>query len=181
MPGFIECEDADVLGALNRMISAVEDPGPAFKSIGETLLASTRGRFETETAPDGTRWRANADLTLRRFLDARSSNRTKSGGISDKGMARLGSKKILQGRSGDLLDELFWEVGEDYGLLGSTTKYAGTQHYGANQGQFGRDQRNHPVPWGDIPARPIFGVSEEDKRDILDILSDYCLRAINGT
>lgn len=180
MATFIEYDDSDVLAALNRLIAAVEDPTPAFKGIGETLLGSTKRRFDTETAPDGSHWAPNADLTLMRFLNARGSNWTKGGGLSAKGMARLGSKKILQGHSGDLRNELFWNAGSDYVFLGSPMPYAATQHFGAHQGQFGSDSRNHPLPWGDIPARPIFGVSEEDKGDILGILNDHYAAAIGG-
>lgn len=180
MSTFIEYDDSDVRAALNRLIAAAGDPSPAFKTIGETLLASTKRRFDTETGPDGARWRANADSTLLGYLNKRDSNWNKKGGLSAKGMARLGAKKILQGHSGDLRNELFWEVGQDYMLLGSPMKYAATQHFGASQGQFGRDKRNHPIPWGNIPARPIFGVSAEDKRDILDILNDHYARAIGG-
>jgi len=29
-----------------------------------------------------------------------------------------------------------------------------------------------PIPWGDIPARPFLGLSDEDRSGILDIVSE---------
>ena len=176
----IEVNDADIRAAFNRLLATVENPEAAMKVVGETWLANTKRRFDTETGPDGVRWQANSALTLQRFLGYRKSNFGKKGGLSAKGMARIGAKKILQGHSGDLRNTLFFDAGPDFVLLASPMIYSATQQFGAAQGKFGTDSRNHPIPWGDIPARPFLGASEEDKADILGIFNDFLSRAIDG-
>jgi phage virion morphogenesis protein len=38
------------------LFARVSDPRPALREIGERMVASTVHNFETETAPDGTKW-----------------------------------------------------------------------------------------------------------------------------
>jgi phage virion morphogenesis protein len=52
----IEVNDRPVLAALERLFARMEDPAPALRDIGETLLNSHRRRFEEGIAPDGTPW-----------------------------------------------------------------------------------------------------------------------------
>lgn len=47
---------------------------------------------------------------------------------------------------------------------------AGTLHYGAKQGAFGRTRRNGPIPRGNIPARPIMVLRPEAVDKILAAL-----------
>ena len=68
----------------------------------------------------------------------------------------------------------------DQVTLSTNVEYAVVQQFGAKQGAFGRDKRNHPLPWGDIPARPFLGFSDRDKADILAILSEYLDNAAKG-
>jgi len=39
--------------------------------------------------------------------------------------------------------------------------------------QFGGTKSEFPNLWGDIPARPFLGISEDDKTDILTILERH--------
>lgn len=41
--------------------------------------------------------------------------------------------------------------------------------------QFGGTKAQFPHLWGDIPARPYIGFSEDDKQNTLDLASDYLL------
>lgn len=47
---------AEVKAAFERLEAALTDLTPAFQDIGEALLNSTRERFNTQTAPDGSPW-----------------------------------------------------------------------------------------------------------------------------
>ncbi|MDX8377214.1 MAG: phage virion morphogenesis protein, partial [Mariprofundales bacterium] len=58
--------------------------------------------------------------------------------------------------------------------FGSNAIYAATHQFGADKGAFGSG-----VPWGDIPARPFLGFSDNDKDDIIDIIYDHILQAMN--
>ena len=70
--------------------------------------------------------------------------------------------------------------GTDAVGIGSAMVYAGTFHYGAKSGEFGfgvYSTRNgsFPLPWGDIPARPFLGASEDDKANIVRLVQSYLL------
>ena len=54
----IDINDAEIQAALNQLAAKLGDLTPFFKDVGETLLNSTRERFRTQTAPDGTAWAA---------------------------------------------------------------------------------------------------------------------------
>ena len=62
----IEVDDAEVRAALNSLADAGGNLGTAFRVIGEYLLASTRDRFTTQAAPDGTPWAPLSDAWRRR-------------------------------------------------------------------------------------------------------------------
>jgi phage virion morphogenesis protein len=54
----IEVDDAELKAALEQLAAKVRDLTPFFNDVGETLLNSTRERFRSQTAPDGTPWAA---------------------------------------------------------------------------------------------------------------------------
>ena len=49
-------DDRNMQAGLARLLERVSDPRPALREIGERMVASTIHNFETETAPDGTKW-----------------------------------------------------------------------------------------------------------------------------
>lgn len=169
----IEYEDREVLDYLNMLAVRIDDMTPAMHDIGQNLSETTQRRFDTSTSPDGDPWAPNTEVTILEYLGLYKSSFKKDGGESAKGVARRGSKKPLIGDTGSLFSTIFHDAGRDFAVIGSPMEYAITQQFGARQGQYGRDRRNHPIPWGDIPARPFLGASEEDKRSILDIVQGY--------
>ncbi len=52
----VKIDSKAVLAAMGRLSKAAADPRPALLAIGESLVVSTKKRFETSTAPDGIRW-----------------------------------------------------------------------------------------------------------------------------
>ena len=77
-------------------------------------------------------------------------------GLSPVTLARRahGGGAILQD-SGELKGSIKASHTVDTATVGSNLKYAPTHQFGARQGEFGRSDRNTPLPWGDIPARPF--------------------------
>jgi phage gpG-like protein len=55
-------------------------------------------------------------------------------------------------------------------LVGSNKEYAAMQQFGGTKAQF-------PHLWGDIPARPFMGVSDDDERELLALVHDHLLDA----
>lgn len=169
----IEIDDREVLAVFHELARRVDDLSPALKAIGEDMAESTKQRFATSRGPDGQTWPANSDVTLQRYLGLFSGTRKKDGSLSKKGAARAGSKKPLIGESKSLSTTINYQVvdGGRTLLVGSPEKYAAVQQFGAAAREFGK------APWGDIPARPFLGVSDEDKRNIMDILNGYFAKA----
>lgn len=77
-------------------------------------------------------------------------------GLSPVTLARRahGGGAILQD-SGELKGSIKATHTNDTATIGTNLVYAPTHQFGARQGEFGRSDRNTPLPWGDIPARPF--------------------------
>ena len=132
-----------VTDALNRLDKAAANPRAAYLAIGEKLVVSTKRRFETSTAPDGTRWAPNKPSTLKK---------------------KKGNKPLIG--NGLLAQQIFYDYDEKGLFIRSPMEYAAMQHFGGMKSQF-------PNLWGDIPAREFLGVSDEDEKMILNTVSDY--------
>jgi len=59
----MEIDDHEVLAALARMQERVGNMRPLLAEIGEDMTASTKKRFDTTTAPDGSPWLLNSVLS----------------------------------------------------------------------------------------------------------------------
>lgn len=162
----ITVDDAEVLAALVRLRSRTSNLGPVLMAIGEDLVASTRQRFATATAPDGTPWAANSEVTISRYLGLTKGNYKKDGSLSKKGEARAASKKPLTGESKQLGQQIHYRVEGNVLEVGSAMEYAAMQQFGGTKAQF-------PHLWGDIPARPFLGISAADRATIEETISDY--------
>jgi phage virion morphogenesis protein len=75
-------------------------------------------------------------------------------------------RRPLRGPTGDLFDQISTKFGSDHVEIGSSMVYAGMMQFGGTKAQF-------PHLWGDIPARPFLGVSEEDRSGILATVEEW--------
>jgi phage virion morphogenesis protein len=149
MTASIEVDDDDIRGALQRLLSATGDVSPALANIGEILVPSTRRRFSSKTGPDGERWDDNSEVTI----------------------ARKGRNNPLV-EHGDLLRQIAYQLaGSDTLEVFNTLPYAAMQQFGGTKEEF-------PWLWDDIPARPFFGISEDDKDAILDEIQAHIEAAL---
>ena len=149
----------EVLDVLEQVLKRVSDLSEPMASIAAVLESASEQAFSDEADPaTGENWTALSDLTL-------ALRPQRQGGM------------ILQD-STSLASSVTTEAGADFAQIGTNVPYATTMFFGANQGAFGKNSRGHPLPWGDIPARPYLGVGDEDKADILDILEAEILSAL---
>lgn len=170
----ITVDDVEVIAALNHIIAIGERPRPLLLAIGESLEFSTKRRFETSTAPDGSSWAPNAESTFLSYLGAFKGSTTKKGKLSKKGIERAINKKPLIGETRSLSSNITYQlIGDDTLEVGSPQVYAGTQQFGAKKGEFGKTRRGASIPWGDIPAREFLGLSADDRRTVLDIVQQF--------
>jgi len=161
----IRIDDREVQLAFNRLIQAGEDLSPAMRAIGEHMVNTTRERFRDEKAPDGTPWAPLSEVTLKR--------------------KKRNVDKILTER-GYLSGTIAYREGPDFVEIGSSRIYASTHQFGAAKGEFGGVRTSlpgrsffQPIPWGDIPARPFLGVSDEDSAAIADAVLDHIDQAFS--
>ena len=145
----ISIDDSQVNNAIARLIQAGADLTPVLGDIGEHLLNTTRQRFDDEEAPDGSKWAPLSEVT--------------------KSRKKRNVDKILTQR-GYLRGALNRQVTGNELLVGSPRIYASTHQFGAKKGAFGQTRRGALIPWGDIPARPFLGLSDDDRTEIQNIL-----------
>ena len=170
----VTIDNASVLAALSQLRDRVDNPAPALSKIGERLTESTQARFNTSTGPDGQRWAPNSQATILDYLrgpkDAPRSGiyGKKTGKITAKGAGYAMNKKPLVA-SGVLQDSIDWQLsGREAVIIGTDrfTEPPGGWDAGAAVHQFGSKN-------GKIPARPFLGVSADDERTILEILTAH--------
>lgn len=174
----ITIDETHTLEAINRLVARMGDMTPAMQSIGEYLLGTTKRRFATSTSPDGVRWAPNAETTYLRMIERASGAVRKDGRVNAKGAGLAINKKPLIGESRSLSTQIAPQATRDSVSVGSPMIYAATQQFGAAKGAFGKDRRNHPIPWGDIPARPFIGLSDTDGDQVLTIVAEWLSQAL---
>lgn len=183
----VELDDARVLAVLDRIAAGVSDPTPLLKAWGEDLAESTKQRFASSTAPDGSAWPTNSQATFEAYLAklsgsySKEGKRTgtkkgylnKDGRLAAKGITAVTGKKPLIGLGKSLSTAIYYRVDGDTLYVGSPQVYAAMQQFGGSQAKF-------PNLWGDIPARPFLGLSDQDVVNIEKTAVDYLSDLANG-
>jgi phage virion morphogenesis protein len=144
----ITLDTAAVRRSLENLQRAAGNLEPAFKDIGEHLINTTRQRFETKKAPDGTAWARNSAATEK----------------------RKGADNPLIGETRELSTSISKDVRPTVLEVGSALEYAAMQQFGGTKDEF-------PNLWGDIPARPFLGLSDDDEEEVLALAMDHLRRA----
>lgn len=182
----LEFDYKDALTAINKVAAATGDTAPLLRSMGEYLIIVHIIRFDSQTAPDGTKWQALSP----RYLKQKKKNKD----------------KILT-LDGYLKNTKRYQVNDGELIFGSNRPYAAIQHFGgeikkqARAGQvFFKQNKNgsvgkqfvkkkqsnfaqdveigaHVVK---IPARPWLGTSTADNIELTNIALRYMERVINA-
>lgn len=153
----IQYRSEAVKKALARLKAGAGNMLPAFRDIGEFLIASTRARFKQGAAPDGSAWRPKSQTTIDAY-------RARGDGVLTRPL--IGPTKRLS-------SEISYRARGDGVSVGSSLIYAAVQQFGAAKGAFGKSPRGAPIPWGRIPARPYLGLSRDDERNVVEIIEDH--------
>lgn len=148
---------APITQALREAQERLADMTPLYRSIGDALVDSTEDRFMAAITPDGRAWAPKRPSTIERYAR----------------MGQRGLTKPLLGPSGRLSNEIVKSYSRTEVEVGSNLEYSGVMQEGAAKGQFGADRRGRPIPWGNIPARVWLGLSDEDERNIVDIVDEH--------
>lgn len=145
---------------LSGLVAALNDPSPLLKEISEAVvLRSTRERFKTQTAPDGTAWAALQPWYQKE--KQRNKNRI------------LTLNGYLRGR-------MTWQfVGDRTVEIGSNLPYAAVHQFGATIKPRAAKVlmfRGHVAKSVTIPARPYLGLSDEDRSEIVERTLEWLQR-----
>ena len=164
----IRVQDQEVSRLLNRALRRSQDLTPAMRKVSGVLASAVDDAFELMRDP----------LTLNRWPDLTAT--TKS--LRRQPRSRRGRTIPSSGPpyrilidTAILVNSFTTEHGKDFALVGTNVKYAPTHQYGAAKGKFGSDRYGRSIPWGNVPARPFLGVTEDDLEEIRDILRRYIL------
>lgn len=145
--------------SLTRLIDLGQDLTPVSRGIAGVLADIPERAFAAQANPEtGEAWEALSPVTIKR---------------------RGSATPILQ-VSGQLAGSVQSDYGRDFARVSINKEYATTMFFGAKQGEFGRTARGGPIPWGDIPGRPFFGLSNTDEEEIMEIVKNAVQRALGS-
>ncbi len=181
----IKINDQEILQKIQRLQHTGSDLKSAMEDIGEYIVRSTKKRFSEGKAPDGTPWKPNTEATILAFLSRRAGGSTrrrgekagnyynKDGRLNKRGAGVVMGKKPLIGESKRLGTGIHYRADANSVAVGSSLEQAAVMQFGAKKGEFGRTSRGASIPFGDIPARPYLGLSDDDKSKVMEILQEH--------
>lgn len=146
---------------LGDLVHAFSDLKPLMEGIGITLESATIDRFDTETAPDGKRWKPS----LRAKVEGGKT-------LTDRGLLRQSVHSV---------------AGSDNVEVGTNLIYAGVHQFGATIRAKTAAGLRFRLPGGlgyrrvmevEIPARPFLGLSRDDESEVLAQIEDYAAAAV---
>jgi phage virion morphogenesis protein len=161
----VQIDDREVKRLLQDLIIRGGDLQDPLRRIGESIQEMVDLSFTTQQSPEGSPWAPLTALTLSRRRD---------GGIG--GVSILRDTGLLAGSY--MINRLTRKDLE----VGTKDIRAGTHQYGAAKGAYGRTSRGGPIPWGNIPARPMLPAKDNPEllKDIRRILIQFITGAKRG-
>ncbi len=160
-------DDSQVIDALDRLRAAGEDASPLMARLGQYGVDSTRRRFFTETAPDGSRWK-DLNPAYAELKGPGYNILTRSGALMNSLNARPGRNEVSWGSP-----MVYAAIHQFGGKIVPKNKPALTFLLG-NVGSSGLVPvflvRVKSVT---IPARPYLGLDADDKAEIVALAMDY--------
>lgn len=141
---------------LKQLQSQLDDMSPVMQDLGEFLVQSTQDRMLKGQQPDGTPFAPRSETTLARYFALKIKH---------------GAQPL--NKSGEMRQQLNYQASADGLTWGSNAIQAAVMQFGARQGAFGSSSKGGPLPWGNIPARPFLGVSDEDRSAIVEELEEW--------
>lgn len=177
--------------ALNAVRQEVITPQAMLGSIGESLFRVNQARHDQGLAPDGTKWKPLAPLTMGSAVwNAQGKSFRKAGQMSlashKKVVVRRGGR-ILYG-NGDLLGSFNYQVRGAELRLGFSDEKAAWHHLGTKPytitpkkakalafAGLVRKRVNHPG----LPARQLVGFPASDEQLVADVTADHLTLVLN--
>lgn len=156
----VEINDARITAALAKAAAMLTDMSGLMADVAVRMVDQTDKRFAEGKAPDGVPWAARRPATIAAY-----DRRAKKGGQAAWGSVLHYSEQLSNNINSDF--------GPDFAQVGSPEPYAAMMQFGGTKAAF-------PNLWGNIPARPFFGLSEQDETDIMDTISEALADALTS-
>lgn len=148
---------------------ALAHPARLMNDIGAALTQSSRERFDTQTDPEGVKWKR---LALRTEISRMGGARrvfTQKGGFRKGAVARMDRLRILFAQ-GHLRNSLTWRFNATSVEIGTNLSYGAIHQFG---GQAGRGKKIS------IPARPYLGLSNDDQDRVEGLIQDHLAEVLS--
>lgn len=146
----VELQTEELDRVLARLSAALTDQAPLMGLFGDYMVSTTQDRIQRGEQPDGQAFAPRSQTTLDLYAAA---NKRFGQPLNQSGKMRKG---------------IAYNAGPDWMEIGSNAIQAAVMQFGAEQGSLGSG-----APWGDIPARPFLGVSDEDELNLINITTDW--------
>lgn len=157
----IKVESESLVAGIKEARRRGRDLSPAFRDIGEHMLASVRQNFEDQGRP--VRWPLIKPETLIARAGGKKKAHTKKGKLTARAQKIVSGAKILID-SARLMNSITYRAGQEAVEIGTNVIYAATHQFGRNKG------RGAP-----IPARPFLVVQPEDEVYITEAIEGYLM------
>ncbi len=165
MSFILRIKDKDFRQTIHTKETKFKKLEPAFKQIGEYMIASIIKNFEAGGRPQ--RWKPLKLMTIvQRYGGVRKSFKKswrKTGEVK-RGFSEYAGKHKILIKSGKLMKSITYKAFKDHVEIGTNLVYAAIHQFGGAAG------RRHRAL---IPARPYLLVQEEDKLRIQKFLKDH--------
>ena len=149
----IEFNADPVITALSNLSAEMSDLSDPMAEIAEALLASTEDRIEQGISPDGSAFAPRSQATLDAYAAKKPPVLSKGGPL------------VL---TGTMSSQIATASGADFAEVGSNAVQAAMMQFGGSRSEF-------PNLWGNIPARPFLGLSDDDEAAIVEIVEDWLI------
>lgn len=159
----VKFDGTAVTASLRGLLAGIENPAPLLEQLGEAVvLRSTRARFKSQAAPDGTAWAALQPW----YKKEKSQNKNRVLTLSGQLRGQLVSQ-VVGGKSVEVGSNLVYAAVHQFGGTIKPTN-GKLLHF-----------RGHVAKSVTIPARPYLGLSDEDRNEIVERTLDW-LRTAGG-
>ena len=157
----VKIDDEAVFKMFKMQEANARNAAPVMKSIKQDMDTRREIGARLQQDPEGKPWKPLSPVTL---------NKRKTRKISP-----TSSTRILED-IGRLRASFASKSDHNSAQIGTNLKYAPTQQFGAKKGQYGRTKNGRPIPWGDIPARPMIGITAKQRAGYLRRINNWILK-----
>ncbi|MDX8354345.1 phage virion morphogenesis protein [Cognatiyoonia sp. IB215182] len=146
----VELDAAELDRVLRQLAVGLSDMSDLMNDLGNYMLVAHQDRVQRGEQPDGQPFALRSETTIDRY-------------IADD----LPFGQPLN-QSGTMRQQMAYNYGSDYVAMGSNAIQAAVMHFGAEKGSLGSG-----APWGDIPARPFIGLSDQDESEMMGVSIEW--------